>query len=107
MERTPNPDLTRCELAIAQLVATGRTNEEVADVLDRSVNTVKTHLRHVYQKLGVRNRTELVPALAIYQERLMHPPVPVVPWVGGSSTPGIYTYTYTTNTGGLIENTPV
>ena len=41
------------------LVSDGLTNREVAVRLFVSTNTVETHLRHVFQKLGVRSRTEL------------------------------------------------
>jgi DNA-binding CsgD family transcriptional regulator len=40
-------------------VAAGLTNAEVAAALFVSPATVKTHLRHAYAKLGIRNRTEL------------------------------------------------
>jgi DNA-binding NarL/FixJ family response regulator len=58
--RSPDPTrLTPQELAVARLVATGLTNREVAAELVVSVKTVEYHLGHVYQKLGVRSRTEL------------------------------------------------
>ena len=52
-------DLTETETQIASLVAQGRTNQETADALFLSPNTVQTSLKRVYQKLGVRSRTEL------------------------------------------------
>ena len=52
-------DLTDTETRIASLVAQGRTNQETADALFLSPNTVQTSLKRVYQKLGVRSRTEL------------------------------------------------
>lgn len=51
--------LTATERRVADLVAVGRTNREVADELFVSVRTVEANLRRVYQKLGVRSRTEL------------------------------------------------
>jgi DNA-binding CsgD family transcriptional regulator len=51
--------LTPAERRVADLVAEGRTNSEVAAVLFLSERTVATHLTHVYAKLGVRSRTEL------------------------------------------------
>jgi DNA-binding CsgD family transcriptional regulator len=51
--------LTPQERRIAMLVSDGLTNREVAVRLFVSTNTVETHLRHVFQKLGVRSRTEL------------------------------------------------
>jgi DNA-binding CsgD family transcriptional regulator len=52
-------ELTPQERRIAALVSEGLTNREVAARLFVSTNTVETHLRHVFQKLGVRSRTEL------------------------------------------------
>jgi DNA-binding CsgD family transcriptional regulator len=52
-------ELTPQERRIAVLVSDGLTNREVAVRLFVSTNTVETHLRHVFQKLGVRSRTEL------------------------------------------------
>jgi DNA-binding CsgD family transcriptional regulator len=51
--------LTPQERRVAALVSDGLTNREVAAVLFVSTNTVETHLRHLFQKLGVRSRTEL------------------------------------------------
>ena len=52
-------DLTATERQVADLVAAGRKNREVADELFISVKTVEANLHRVYQKLGVRSRTEL------------------------------------------------
>lgn len=51
--------LTRSELAVAGLVAKGRSNREVAAELFLSVKTVEFHLRHVFSKLQIRGRNEL------------------------------------------------
>jgi DNA-binding CsgD family transcriptional regulator len=56
--------LTARELAVAQLVATGATNDEVARALTVTPATVKTHLVHIFAKLHVRSRTELALAVA-------------------------------------------
>jgi DNA-binding NarL/FixJ family response regulator len=48
------------EREVLQEVATGRTNKEIADRLAISYDTVRTHLRRVYEKLHVSNRTEAV-----------------------------------------------
>jgi DNA-binding CsgD family transcriptional regulator/DNA polymerase III delta prime subunit len=53
------PELTATERRVAELVARGRTNKEVADEAFLSVKTVEANLRRIYQKLGVRSRTEL------------------------------------------------
>lgn len=52
--------LTRREVRLLHELPTLATVEEIAASLYVSVNTVKTHLRHVYQKLGVRSRREAV-----------------------------------------------
>lgn len=48
------------ELEVARLLASGLRNDEIAGRLFVSRNTVKTHLAHIYSKLGVRSRTEAV-----------------------------------------------
>ncbi|WP_199421760.1 AAA family ATPase [Actinotalea solisilvae] len=56
--------LTPQERQIAAMLASGRTTRETAAALFLSPKTVEYHLRHVYQKLGVRSRAELAGALA-------------------------------------------
>jgi DNA-binding CsgD family transcriptional regulator len=51
--------LTEAEARIAELVAAGRTNKDVAAALFVSVKTVEVTLTRVYQKIGVRTRAEL------------------------------------------------
>jgi DNA-binding NarL/FixJ family response regulator len=51
--------LTGREREIADLVAAGRTNREVAEQLVLSTKTIEAHLRNIYAKLGVRSRVEL------------------------------------------------
>jgi DNA-binding CsgD family transcriptional regulator len=50
--------MTKSELAVAQLVADGLTNREIADRLFVSPHTVNTHLRRVFAKLQVNSRVE-------------------------------------------------
>ena len=57
--RTPET-LTERELEILQLLAFGYTNREIGARLFISADTVKTHLEHVYQKLGASDRTAAV-----------------------------------------------
>jgi DNA-binding CsgD family transcriptional regulator len=52
-------ELTATERQVAELVAQGLTNREVADEVFLSVKTVEANLRRIYRKLGVRSRTEL------------------------------------------------
>jgi DNA-binding CsgD family transcriptional regulator len=63
--------LSRREEQVLDLVAQGRTNEEVAGLLFISPVTVKAHLRHIYEKLGVRNRVEA--AARLTRERALGP----------------------------------
>jgi DNA-binding CsgD family transcriptional regulator len=57
--RTREEGLTDAERRVAELVAEGRTNREVAAALFLGERTVASHLTHVYAKLGIRSRTEL------------------------------------------------
>ncbi|UXA13327.1 AAA family ATPase [Mycobacterium sp. SMC-8] len=52
-------ELTDSERRIAELVASGMSNKEVADTLYVSVKTVETNLTRVYRKLGIRSRSQL------------------------------------------------
>ena len=55
-------ELTPQEVQVAGLVAEGLTNREIAARLFLSPKTIETHIRHTFQKLGVRSRTELAVA---------------------------------------------
>jgi DNA-binding CsgD family transcriptional regulator len=57
--RTRIEGLTPAERRVADLVAGGQTNREVAATLFLGERTVASHLTHIYAKLGVRSRTEL------------------------------------------------
>jgi DNA-binding CsgD family transcriptional regulator len=57
-------NLTSTERRVADLVAAGRTNAEVAAELFMGQRTVESHLSSIYRKLDVRSRTELSRALA-------------------------------------------
>ena len=52
----PSPDLSRRELEVLDLVATGCTNDEIAARLYVSVRTVERHLSNIYTKLGVSGK---------------------------------------------------
>jgi DNA-binding CsgD family transcriptional regulator len=61
--------LTESELAVAQLVADGLTNREVAERLYISPHTVSGHLRHAFEKLGINSRVVLTRLAAQYRDR--------------------------------------
>lgn len=46
------------ELEVLRLMCEGYTNKELANLLELSPNTIKTHLNNIYTKLGVANRTQ-------------------------------------------------
>jgi DNA-binding NarL/FixJ family response regulator len=60
VERNRTATLTERELQVLSAIARGGTNQEVARELLVSEATVKTHLLHVYPKLGVRDRAAAV-----------------------------------------------
>lgn len=52
-------NLTPRELEIAWLVAQGHSNQKIADMLNISPHTSKTHIKKIFQKVGITSRTEL------------------------------------------------
>lgn len=67
-DRTPPPDpdldmLSAREMQVAQLIAHGRTNAEIADTLDISLTTVKSHVSRIQNRLELRNRVEIAAKL--------------------------------------------
>ena len=73
----PVDRLTETECRVAALVTQGHTNREVAAAMFLTENTVQTHLRHIFQKLGVKSRTELA-------ARLLSPPASIMTFVRSS-----------------------
>ena len=68
--RTPPPELlSQRELEVLTLIADGATNRQAAAKLFVSEATVKTHLLHIYEKLGVRDRAAAV--AEAYRRRLL------------------------------------
>ena len=59
--------ITDREYQVLELLAAGRSNQEIADGLFVSANTVKTHIAHLYDKLDVSRRTQ-----AIHKARALH-----------------------------------
>ncbi len=57
-EQMLDPGLTEQELRVLKLIAQGMNNEAIAQTLTVSRNTVKTHVRHIFEKLGVSDRTQ-------------------------------------------------
>jgi len=58
-QEVASPPLTAREREVVEHVLAGESNAEIAAALGMSEKTVKTHLTHVYAKVGVRSRTEL------------------------------------------------
>jgi two-component system NarL family response regulator len=52
--------LTPREMAALRLMADGKANKEIAAALDIGERIVKTHLGHLFEKLGVTSRTEAI-----------------------------------------------
>ena len=66
-EPCPLEGLSQRENDVAQLVAQGLDNQEIADQLYVSVTTVKTHIKHILDKLGGTNRVHI--AIAVLESR--------------------------------------
>lgn len=58
-KKLPN-ELTKREFEILGLVAEGKTNKDLAEMLFISIKTVETHKAHILEKLGLKNTTELI-----------------------------------------------
>jgi two-component system, NarL family, response regulator LiaR len=65
-DSSPSATLTQREQEVLALMALGSSNREIAHELYLSVDTVKTHVRTLFQKLGVSNRTQAALTAASY-----------------------------------------
>lgn len=52
--------LSARELEVLQLMAIGKSNQEIADQLFLSLNTIKTHSRRLFEKMEVKRRTQAI-----------------------------------------------
>lgn len=62
--------LSHTQIAILTLIAQGLSNKEIAHKIDRETWTVNTHVRRIFRKLDVRNRTHAV--TKAIQEGIIH-----------------------------------
>jgi len=53
-------ELSSREIEVLQNIASGLSNQEIADKLFVSLNTVKTHINNIYSKLNVKRRTQAI-----------------------------------------------
>lgn len=72
-----DPGLSKRELEVMQHVASGLIDREIADQLNLATDTVKHHLKQVYQKLNVHSRTRA--AISLVLMGLIQPPNPLLP----------------------------
>jgi DNA-binding NarL/FixJ family response regulator len=72
-KRQPNSDifvgLTRREIELFELIAKGYTNQQIADQLLITVNTVKRHAKAIFRKMGIHNRSA---AAALFAGKYSH-----------------------------------
>jgi len=64
--------LTKMETKVLGLIVDGRSNKEIANVLNRSIRTIEVHRAHMMHKLGVENLTDLIKRAVTMG--LVHPP---------------------------------
>ncbi len=63
-DRVTQVQLTMRELTVLRLLADGKTNKEIGAQLSIAESTVKVHLTHLFEKLGVSTRTEAIACAA-------------------------------------------
>ncbi|MEE8392765.1 MAG: LuxR C-terminal-related transcriptional regulator, partial [Rhodospirillales bacterium] len=64
----PFGNLTTREQELLKVLVYGRTNAQIADELNIKLNTIKYHLKNLYSKLNVKNRTQAVAIFLRSQE---------------------------------------
>ena len=62
--------LTHRQAEVVHWIAEGKTNDEIATILGCSINTVKMHLKEIFQRLGVHTRTAA--AATAYRAHIKH-----------------------------------
>ena len=67
-ELNPLASLTPAQREVAEYAASGATNKEIAEATGRNHQTVKVHLRNIYNRLNINSRVELVQLI----ERFRH-----------------------------------
>ena len=75
--KSQDPGLSPRELELMREVAAGRNDREIAEQLHLATDTVKYHLKKVYQKLQVHSRTRA--AISLVLLGLVEPPKPLLP----------------------------
>ena len=69
-QRAKREELSEREMEILRLIVKGRSNKEISTVLFISEDTVKYHLKALFSKLGVQDRTEA--AISAIQHGIVH-----------------------------------
>ena len=70
-------DLSDQEFAVMRLIASGLTNQDIADRMFLSINTVKSYIRSAYRKVNVKARTQAV--IWAYENGLANLDSPILP----------------------------
>ncbi|REE97579.1 response regulator [Thermomonospora umbrina] len=74
--------LTGREVDVFKLLVRGFSNEDMARMLSLGESTIKSHVQHLYQKLGVRDRVQIV--IFAYEHGLLRPGIGATTLDGGS-----------------------
>jgi ATP/maltotriose-dependent transcriptional regulator MalT len=60
VELPNNLELSSREMEVLKMIATGLSNQEIADQLFVTINTIKSHTNNIYTKLNVKRRTQAI-----------------------------------------------